>query len=356
MAVILEDANFESDVANSAILSLTRFENFVEEIYETLHTLRDDQNIYSEMDQLFDNAINRTINETQTAYDSMKFRDVLRFGYHILQKNADYYVAHVDNGLNKQLILRYIDVQLLLISPICPHITESIWSKIHKSKNGFICNASWPLTQSEDLIKTLQFESLQNISHSFRNSYNSDEKDRKRKLNKAKKGSDKYLQFVNEYNGANVCVADDYKPYHKTVLSLLAQIYDEKTNNLTEENWKGYLLKNIGVGQDDNDDNDDGAKKKKKKKKLTKEQQEQLRFASYLVKDIMPDRKKETFNKSLAYNELTFLQRNQKLLFHGIDIDLNKVTFYKESDKNAPNNIKSKTNVGHPAVKFVYVE
>merc|ERR1712228_212293 len=264
----LEDANFESDVANAAILSLTRFENFVEECYATLHTMREGQ--YSEMDQLFDNAINRIINETQTAYDAMKFRDVLRFGYYVLQSNADYYVAHVDNGLNKELILRYIDVQLLLISPICPHITESIWSTIHKL-NDFICNASWPRAQSEDLIKTLQFESLQTISHSFRNSYNSDEKDRKRKLNKAKKGSDKYVQFVNAYNGAHVCVADDYKPYHKKVLSLLAQIYDEQTNNLTQENWKGYLLKNIGVGGDDDDDdkndNDDGAKKKKKKKK-----------------------------------------------------------------------------------------
>merc|ERR1712228_799303 len=240
--------------------------------------------------------------------------------------------------------------------------TQSIWTTIHKSsKDAFICKASWPkVSNEEDLIKTLQYESLQTISHSFRNCFNSDEKDRRRKLNKAKKGSDKRKQFENAYNGAHVCVADDYKPYHKVVLSLLAGIYDEKSNDLKIEDWKAYLLKNIGVGCDDdekdNDEDGGGKKKKKKKKKLTREQQEQLRFASYLIKDIMPDRKKETFNQSLAYNEFTFLQRNQKLLFHGIDIDLNKVTFYKESDENAPNNIKSKTNVGHPAVKFVYVD
>merc|ERR1712154_651471 len=178
-------------------------------------------------------------------------------------------------------------------------------------------------------------------------------------MGKAKKGSDKYKQYEHAYNGAHVCVADDYKPYHKQVLSLLADIYDEKSNDLIvedDDNWKAYLLKNIGVGGDDDDEkkNDDGGKKKKKKKKkLSREQQEQLRFASYLVKDIMPDRKRETFNQVLAYNECTFLQRNQKLLFHGIDIDLSKVTFYKESDADAPDNIKSKTNVGNPAVKFV---
>merc|ERR1712129_501606 len=144
-------------------------------------------------------------------------------------------------------------------------------------------------------------------------------------------------------------------------LGILADIHGEKSNDLSVQEWKAYLLKELGVGGDDDDDkktndNDGKKKKKKKKKKLTREQQEQLRFASYLVKDIMPDRKKETFNQKLAYNEYDFLKSNAKLLFHGIDIDLKNVTFYKESDANAPNNIKSKTNVGHPAVKFVYVE
>jgi len=327
-------------------------------MHATQHTLRD--GAYSQMDLLFDNAINRAIVETETAYESMKYREVLRSGYYVLQRHADYYVAHVDDAVHKQLIARYIDVQLLLISPIVPHIAESIWSNIH-SLNNFICQARWPRAESEDLIKTLQFDSLQSISHDWRNAYNSDEKDRRRKLNKAKKGSEKHKELVNAYNGANVCVADDYKPYHKQVLGILADIYDEKSNDLSVQEWKAYLLKEIGVGGDDDDDkktndNDGKKKKKKKKKKLTREQQEQLRFASYLVKDIMPDRKKETFNQKLAYNEYDFLKSNAKLLFHGIDIDLSKVTFYKESDANAPNNIKSKTNVGHPAVKFVYVE
>eukprot|EP00483_Globobulimina_turgida_P010939 UN10960 len=179
----LEDANFETDVANAAILGLTRFENFVEDTFTCLDHYRDGD--YNEFDILFENAIDRAINETDIAYREMKFRDVLRFGYHILQSNADYYVAHVNGGVHKELIQRYIDVQLLLLSPICPHICESMWAKIHKT-NDFIVNASWPRCKGkEDLIKTLQFESFTQISHSFRNHYNADEKDRKRKLNKA---------------------------------------------------------------------------------------------------------------------------------------------------------------------------
>ena len=220
-----------------------------------------------------------------------------------------------------------------------------------------MCKCNWPKADAEDIIKTLQFESLQKISHEFRNAYNSDEKDRKRKLNKAKKGSDKYAQLINPCNGANVCIADDYKPYHKQVLKILLEIYDEETNGFKIEDWKSHLLKQIGVGGDDQKTNEsEQGGKKKKKKKLTQEQQEQLRFASYLVKDIMPDRKKETFNQQLPYDEYKFLSINKKLLFHEIPIDLNKVKFYKESDNNTPSNIKQKTKVGDPSVKFLYVD
>eukprot|EP01084_Bolivina_argentea_P305184 527212_1 len=128
----LEDANFETDVANSAILDLTRFENFVNEIYETETKLFRNGNDgkYNEFDLLFENAINLCIYEANLAYKQMKFRDVLRFGYYILQRFGNYYVAHVNNGLNEKLIKRYINVQLLLLSPICPHITEYLWNKI----------------------------------------------------------------------------------------------------------------------------------------------------------------------------------------------------------------------------------
>merc|ERR1712008_157240 len=126
-----------------------------------------------------------------------------------------------------------------------------------------------------------------------------------------------------------------------------------------EHNYKAYLLKCImGVSEEEEETEDGGEKKKKKKKKakLSVVQQEQLQFAAYLVKDIMPNRKRDTFNQSLPYDEFAFLQRNQKLLFHGIAIDLDNVTFFKESDPEAPEYIKVKAKVGHPAVKFVFVE
>merc|ERR1712228_142522 len=90
----------------------------------------------------------------------------------------------------------------------------------------------------------------QSLAHNFRNEFNRDEKDRRRKMNKAKKGSDRKKELSRGFNGATVVVADDYKDYHKRVLEVLFAIYDPVSNELTEDNYKGYLLKNIGAGDD----------------------------------------------------------------------------------------------------------
>lgn len=44
---------------------------------------------------------------------------------------------HVD------LVFEYISRQALLLSPICPHVSEHIWTKKLKNK-GSILNAKWP--------------------------------------------------------------------------------------------------------------------------------------------------------------------------------------------------------------------
>ena len=89
-----------------------------------------------------------------------------------------------------------------------------------------------------------------------------------------------------------------------------------------------------------------------KKKKLSNEEQQALKFAAYLNKEILPNRKKETFNEHLAYDEFEFLSRNKNLLFHHIDIDPDKVKFFRESDEFTPINLRLRTVVGNPTIQF----
>lgn len=104
----LEDANFETKVANAAILALYRFEEFVADFVSTKgvnadgpHHWRESGSPRSEMDELFENAINASIHETDGAYRGMKFREVLKYGFHKLQDDAHYYMAHVEGGAHR---------------------------------------------------------------------------------------------------------------------------------------------------------------------------------------------------------------------------------------------------------------
>lgn len=45
-------------------------------------------------------------------------------------------------GMHVDLVFEYIRRQALLISPICPHIAEHVWSLLNNS--GSIVNAKWP--------------------------------------------------------------------------------------------------------------------------------------------------------------------------------------------------------------------
>ena len=40
-----------------------------------------------------------------------------------------------DDGMNWELVERFIEIQALLLSPICPHVTEHIWTLLGKVFN-----------------------------------------------------------------------------------------------------------------------------------------------------------------------------------------------------------------------------
>lgn len=45
-------------------------------------------------------------------------------------------------GMHVDLVFEYIERQALLLSPICPHVAEHIWTLL--KKEGSILNAKWP--------------------------------------------------------------------------------------------------------------------------------------------------------------------------------------------------------------------
>ena len=53
------------------------------------------------------------------------------FLFHFQTIRDNYREVEVE-GMHKDLVFRYIEVQTLMLSPICPHLCEYIWSVLGK--------------------------------------------------------------------------------------------------------------------------------------------------------------------------------------------------------------------------------
>lgn len=77
--------------------------------------------------------INQKIQETEENYSKMLYKEALKTGFFELQAVRDKYLQlSALDGINWILIMKYIEFQIILLSPICPHVTEHIWTLIGK--------------------------------------------------------------------------------------------------------------------------------------------------------------------------------------------------------------------------------
>lgn len=77
--------------------------------------------------------INLKIHETDDNYQRMLFKEALRTGFYELQASRDKYrELALTEGMNKDLVIRFIEVQAVLLSPICPHVAEHVWELLGK--------------------------------------------------------------------------------------------------------------------------------------------------------------------------------------------------------------------------------
>lgn len=66
----------------------------------------------------------------------MLYYDVCKFGFHELTNARDRYINvcnTVGIPMNKNMILRYIEIQAIIMCPIIPHFSEYVWREVlHK--------------------------------------------------------------------------------------------------------------------------------------------------------------------------------------------------------------------------------
>ncbi|KAJ5231041.1 hypothetical protein N7489_011749 [Penicillium chrysogenum] len=133
----IEDANFEESVANSNILRLYTLKEWIEEVVkdEALRTGPAD----AFADKLFNNELNSLVRETQKHYQDTDFKLALKSGLYDFTSSRDSYreaSTAAGVGMHRDTILRYIELQALMLAPIAPHWAEYIWLEVLKKSES----------------------------------------------------------------------------------------------------------------------------------------------------------------------------------------------------------------------------
>ncbi|CAG8028116.1 unnamed protein product [Penicillium salamii] len=141
----IEDANFEESVANSNILRLYTLKDWIEEVAkdETLRTGPAD----AFADKLFNNELSSLVLETQKHYQNTDFKLALKSGLYDFTSARDSYreaATSAGVGMHRDIVMRYIELQALILCPIIPHWAEYIWLEVLK-KSESIHHAQFPV-------------------------------------------------------------------------------------------------------------------------------------------------------------------------------------------------------------------
>ncbi|XP_018406074.1 PREDICTED: leucine--tRNA ligase, cytoplasmic [Cyphomyrmex costatus] len=216
----IEDANFIESTADAGIL---RLYNFIEWVKDILNMdCYSCQNFHNEV---FESEINLKIQETGENYSKMLYKEALRTGFYELQAARDKYLQ-LSPKVDLKLIKKYIEIQIILLSPICPHVCEYIWGDLLK-KDGSILNAKWPTVGkiNEILIKSSQY--LMDTAHTFRILL-------KNYMTPKKSKTKNDITSIEKPSQGIIWVAKTYPPWQSVILTTMREMYFKNGNKLPD--------------------------------------------------------------------------------------------------------------------------
>lgn len=315
----LNDGNFAPETANKAILTLTKEKVWIEELLQSPDLLKTSSD-KGFMDLVFENEINVAIAKCDSAYSRMRFHDALVAGFFDLWNARDMYRVNVEQ-MNRDLVLRFIEVAIIMLSPFCPHWCQHIWEKI--GKKGFIANAAWPIAQPENTEISEKILYLRETSNSFRSLLTKKKKEAEKRK---KKGID---AEISQLKTATIYVAETYPPHQSIILEELNKLY-KATGTLPDNRKMAGNLREVG-----------DLKTNKKKLKTA------MAFAAQVKKDF-ETRGKKALALKVRFDEMSLLKTHKVFVTNGMN--LQKIDF--ESEKEAVNSKIKVAVPGKPRIIF----
>jgi len=262
------------------------------------------------VDQVFLNDINHAVAEATQCYDKMQYHEALRAGFFDLLNARDRYrLFYEGNSMNAQVLKRFIEVFLVMLSPICPHLTQSLWKETgHK---GFIIDAEWPAAQPEDLVLTRKMKYLEDTGKNLRAL---SDKAKTLAAAAAKKGKAGAAP-----DSVTIFVAAEYPPWQLAVVQTLID-----NQNAAVKLGRSELAREFA----------------KKGAVAKKDQAKAMTFLAQLDEEVQV-RGSAALELKLPFDEQAFLKQHLDYVTRGLEIPLERVNV--ENAANAHDNPDAET-------------
>ncbi|KIW01134.1 leucine-tRNA ligase [Verruconis gallopava] len=148
----VEDANFEEVTANAAILKLYELRAWMKQVTNDARILKEGESFESVKasekihqtdviqrdgeknfhDKIFENELNILYAESVKQFSLTNYKAALKSGFWDFTGARDAYrvATGATGGMHRSCILRYIEMQTLLLAAITPHFSEYIWLEV----------------------------------------------------------------------------------------------------------------------------------------------------------------------------------------------------------------------------------
>ncbi|KAL5033085.1 hypothetical protein BDV3_000099 [Batrachochytrium dendrobatidis] len=252
----LEDANFVEKTADDAILKLYTEKEWIEESVALISKDSLRSGLLTWNDKVFASEIDYVINNAEKAYSGMMYRDALKCSFYDLQHARNEYrkattgqginLANSHNesfeGLHKDMIIRFIEVEAVLMAPVTPHWSEHIWSDVLK-KSKSIMFEKWPKTSPVDIGLLAAASYVRELGSKIRSADDTAAKKRSKKGAKSEPvvESDKPKKL-------HLYIAIEFPEWQEKVVAILQQTWDEATQKLNGQEKE--ILAKEGLLQD----------------------------------------------------------------------------------------------------------
>lgn len=320
----LDDANFETPVANAAVLKLFTFEQWIQQhVPQGLDYAQHDPAKYSTWDKIVLNELNATLLECAHDYDQMRFKAVVKSAFsELLTLKETYQMAAGDRGTNPCIIFRYLEVILALMNPIAPHFCQYAWQtyvvpalkqckNLPKAPEVTLIKAGWPELSDNgtdnpvDPTLSALFHYLKHNKHEFQLAYDKAKLGGKKKK-KGPAGPEKVFDIC------HIFVGTQFPAYKKQVLEIMKKCPYDKHDGFA----KDYVEATRNAFPD------------------KKEQSEALKYAAFVATEAKHVGKNTALRLEMPFDEVKELKADIPFLFNN-QMEKVKMTVhvYKSTDK-----------------------